>query len=180
MVACLMFGVSLLVGVGAFQRPGASQLLPTGRVASQVGSRFVPESGAVAWSRRSPSKVVVSANDGEGESKLPWFVDPGTYGGVIVLTLVALAVPYGLYAALVQSGMDSDQVGVFISGVFVIGGMLLWAFSYIFRVFSKDMTYSTQLKQYEDAVIQKRYEELQDDEVEALMSEIEREEGLEI
>ena len=53
--------------------------------------------------------------------------------------------------------------------------ILLWTFSYIFRVFTKNMTYSTQLKQYEDAVIAKRFEELQDDEVEALLGEIERE-----
>ena len=55
------------------------------------------------------------------------------------------------------------------------GGMLWWAGSYIFRVFSKNMTYSTQLKQYEDAVIQKRFEELEDDEIEALLGEMERE-----
>ena len=71
--------------------------------------------------------------------------------------------------------MDGNQVGVALSGVFVIGGSLLWAFSHVFRVFSKDMTYSTQLKQYEDAVIQKRFEELEDDEVDALLGEIERE-----
>ena len=74
--------------------------------------------------------------------------------------------------------MDPNQVGVALSGVVVIGGVILWTLSYVFRVFSKDMTYSTQLKQYEDAVIQKRFEELQDDEVEALLGEIERESSL--
>ncbi|KAH8086726.1 DUF3007-containing protein [Aureococcus anophagefferens] len=54
--------------------------------------------------------------------------------------------------------MDSSEVGVVLSGVFVIGSILLWTFSYIFRVFTKNMTYSTQLKQYEDAVIAKRFE----------------------
>ena len=33
------------------------------------------------------------------------------------------------------------------------------------RVVNKDMTYATQLKDYEDAVISKRFEELQEDEV---------------
>ena len=56
--------------------------------------------------------------------------------------------------------------------------VLAFAKSYVFRVFSKDMTYSTQLKQYEDAVIQKRFEELEDDEVDALLGEIERESAL--
>ena len=98
--------------------------------------------------------------------------------GVIVLTVLALVVPYALWAGLVATGMDSNEVGVVLSGVFVIGSILLWTFSYIFRVFTKNMTYSTQLKQYEDAVIAKRFEELQDDEVEALLGEIEREEAI--
>ena len=118
------------------------------------------------------------ASNGDEEKKLPWFVDPGTYGGVIVLTIFLIVAPLALKSALEATGMDGNQVGVALSGVFVIGGSLLWAFSYIFRVFSKDMTYSTQLKQYEDAVIQKRFEELEDDEVDALLGEIEREGAL--
>ena len=42
------------------------------------------------------------------------------------------------------------------------------------QVGSKDMTYSKQLKTYEDAVIAKRLEELSEDEVEALMDEMDR------
>ena len=95
-----------------------------------------------------------------------------------VLTIFLIVAPLALKSALEASGMDGNQVGVALSGVFVIGGSLLWAFSYVFRVFSKDMTYSTQLKQYEDAVIQKRFEELEDDEVDALLGEIERESAL--
>ena len=37
--------------------------------------------------------------------------------------------------------------------------------SYVFRVANKDMTYAQQLKDYEDAVIQKRFEELSEEEV---------------
>ena len=44
--------------------------------------------------------------------------------------------------------------------------------SYVFRVATKDMTYAQQLKDYENAVIQKRFEELSGDEVGALMTEI--------
>ena len=123
------------------------------------------------------STALYASNDDE-EKRLPWFFDPGTYGGVIVLTIFLIVAPLALKSALEASGMDGNQVGVALSGVFVIGGSLLWAFSYVFRVFSKDMTYSTQLKQYEDAVIQKRFEELEDDEVDALLGEIERESAL--
>ena len=131
---------------------------------------------AVAAPARPPTAL--SAGNDDDEKRLPWFFDPGTYGGVIVLTIFLIVAPLALKEALEASGMDGNQVGVALSGVFVIGGSLLWAFSYVFRVFSKDMTYSTQLKQYEDAVIQKRFEELEDDEVDALLGEIERESAL--
>mmetsp|Transcript_5292 Transcript_5292/g.13273 ORF Transcript_5292/g.13273 Transcript_5292/m.13273 type:complete len:171 (-) Transcript_5292:24-536(-) len=140
-----------------------------------------------APARRAPAPVAaaparpptaLSAGSDDEEKRLPWFFDPGTYGGVIVLTIFLIVAPLALKEALEASGMDGNQVGVALSGVFVIGGSLLWAFSYVFRVFSKDMTYSTQLKQYEDAVIQKRFEELEDDEVDALLGEIERESAL--
>jgi hypothetical protein len=51
--------------------------------------------------------------------------------------------------------------------------------TYIFRVATKDMTYAKQLRDYENAVLQKRLEELADDEIEALMQEIELEENAE-
>ncbi len=143
--------------------------------AARVASAPVA-AAAVALAPRQ-STALYASNDDE-EKRLPWFFDPGTYGGVIVLTIFLIVAPLALKSALEASGMDGNQVGVALSGVFVIGGSLLWAFSYVFRVFSKDMTYSTQLKQYEDAVIQKRFEELEDDEVDALLGEIERESAL--
>lgn len=47
-----------------------------------------------------------------------------------------------------------------------------WASTYVFRVASKDMTYAKQLRDYENAVLQKRLEELNDDEIDALMAEV--------
>jgi len=148
---------------------------PARRIAAPA-RKSAPTHVAAALDPRHTTALCAS-NDKE-EKKLPWFVDPGTYGGVIVLTIFLIVAPLALKSALEATGMDGNQVGVALSGVFVIGGSLLWAFSYIFRVFSKDMTYSTQLKQYEDAVIQKRFEELEDDEVDALLGEIERESAL--
>ena len=153
--------------------PVAIARAPTTPVAAE---RVASAPVAVALAPRR-STALYASNDDE-EKRLPWFFDPGTYGGVIVLTIFLIVAPLALKSALEASGMDGNQVGVALSGVFVIGGSLLWAFSYVFRVFSKDMTYSTQLKQYEDAVIQKRFEELEDDEVDALLGEIERESAL--
>ena len=163
----------LAASATAFQGPGR-RLTKAPVAAARVAS--APVAAAVALAPRR-STALFASNDDE-EKRLPWFFDPGTYGGVIVLTIFLIVAPLALKEALEASGMDGNQVGVALSGVFVIGGSLLWAFSYVFRVFSKDMTYSTQLKQYEDAVIQKRFEELEDDEVDALLGEIERESAL--
>jgi hypothetical protein len=50
--------------------------------------------------------------------------------------------------------------GVYMS-VAVTVGIIFWTFSYVFRVANKDMTYVKQLKEYEDAVLRKRLEELE-------------------
>jgi len=51
-------------------------------------------------------------------------------------------------------------------------GVLAWTSTYVFRVANKDMTYAKQLRDYENAVFQKRFEELNTDQVDALMDEI--------
>ena len=71
-------------------------------------------------------------------------------------------------------GWNEQNAGNLASGSFVLISILLWTGSYLFRVAGKDMTYAKQLKSYEDAVIAKRLEELSDDEVDALMDEIDR------
>jgi hypothetical protein len=68
-------------------------------------------------------------------------------------------------------------VGAYVGAIFVLVSNLLWASTYLFRVATKDMTYANQLRDYEDAVLQKRLEELADDEINALMEEIEEEES---
>ena len=45
----------------------------------------------------------------------------------------------------------------------------------MFPINFKDMTYARQLRDYENAVLQKRLDELADDEIQALMEEIELE-----
>ena len=172
----------LAASATAFQGPGrrlakAPVAIARAPKAPVAAARVASAPAAAVALAPRQSTALYASNDDE-EKRLPWFFDPGTYGGVIVLTIFLIVAPLALKSALEASGMDGNQVGVALSGVFVIGGSLLWAFSYVFRVFSKDMTYSTQLKQYEDAVIQKRFEELEDDEVDALLGEIERESAL--
>ena len=83
------------------------------------------------------------------------------------------ALPFFLYNFMLENlGFDVVLAGNVILVGYVGLGTVLWTSSYIFRVANKDMTYAQQLRDYENAVIQKRFEELSEDEVDALMGEI--------
>lgn len=104
---------------------------------------------------------------------LPFFLDVGTKGGVVFYSLVGLALPFWGY----QFMLDELKFDVVLAGNVILVGYVglatvAWTGSYVFRVANKDMTYAQQLKDYENAVIQKRFEELSDGEVDALMGEI--------
>jgi len=72
------------------------------------------------------------------------------------------------------AGFDAQWAGNVVQLTFVMLLTLLWVGSYIQRVFNKDMTYGKQLKDYEEAVMQKRLEEMPESELMALMDESER------
>jgi len=108
-------------------------------------------------------------------SNLPFWLDPNTRGGAIVLSLILFIVPFIAYSvATGPFAVDEVEAGKWIGVGFTAGASFLWVFTYIFRVATKDMTYAKQLKDYENAVIAKRLEELDDDEIQALVEEIER------
>ena len=98
-------------------------------------------------------------------------------GGALVLSVLLFVIPILIYQVSTNVyGLDEIETGRNIGVGFSVFTMLLWGSTYIFRVATKDMTYAKQLKDYEDAVIQKRLEELDEDEVQALVEDIEREE----
>ena len=80
---------------------------------------------------------------------------------------------YGLQAF---AGMDAVKAGNAVQLTFVLGLTLVWVASYVLRVFNKDMTYVKQLKDYEDAVMQKRLEEMPEAELNKMMGELEDDE----
>ncbi|MEM6253224.1 MAG: DUF3007 family protein [Cyanobacteria bacterium P01_D01_bin.156] len=80
----------------------------------------------------------------------------------------------GLYLALSLAGMDTLSAGIW-SQVIFVGGLLGWVATYLTRVFSQQMTYNQQLKDYEDAVLQKRLDEMSDEELAQLQAELEAE-----
>ena len=80
---------------------------------------------------------------------------------------------YGAYYGLqALGGMDATRAGNAVQLTFVLGLTLAWVGSYVMRVFNKDMTYVKQLKDYEDAVMQKRLEEMPASELEKMMSDL--------
>lgn len=82
-----------------------------------------------------------------------------------------------VYLLLLVAGLDSLEAGIW-SQVFLVGGLVGWLLTYLFRVGTKRMTYNQQLKDYEEAVLQKRLEELTPEELAQLQAEIERENRL--
>lgn len=79
-----------------------------------------------------------------------------------------------VYLALQLVGFDGIQAGIWTQTLLVIG-LIGWSLTYLFRVGTKNMTYNQQLKDYEEAVMQKRLEEMSPEELAQLEQEIEQE-----
>ena len=79
-----------------------------------------------------------------------------------------------LYLVLQVVGINSMDAGVWTQAFLVIG-LVGWLLSYLFRVSNSDMTYNQQLKDYEEAVMQKRLEEMTPEELAQLQAEVEQE-----
>lgn len=93
----------------------------------------------------------------------------------------AIAITIGVFIAggvayllLRVFGLSSQNAGVW-SQVLLVAGLIGWVSTYIFRVFTQDMTYNKQLRDYEEALIQKRLEEMTPEELEKLQKEVEAE-----
>ena len=79
-----------------------------------------------------------------------------------------------VYLALQIFGLDGIDAGIWTQALLVVG-LVGWSLTYLFRVGSKNMTYNQQLKDYGEAVMQKRLEEMSPEEIAQLQQEIERE-----
>ncbi len=93
---------------------------------------------------------------------------------VITISLGIFATGGIIYLVFQAIGFDGLSAGVWSQALLVIG-VLAWTATYLFRVANKDMTYNQQLKDYEDAVLQKRLEEMTPEELEKLQQEIKEE-----
>lgn len=137
-------------------------------------------SGYSRWQcSRLPRKLQAQAEPNErSEAESP--VQYATQFGynrkdVLIVGVGLLVLGYAAYYGLQSAGIEAGQAGNFVQlGVFVILSFG-WTASYLFRVINKDMTYSKQLKQYEEAVMQKRLEEMPETERSRLYEEVEAE-----
>ena len=92
-----------------------------------------------------------------------------------------IGIGFGVFAAgglayllLQVAGLDSLEAGVW-SQLLLVGGLVGWLLTYLFRVGTKKMTYNQQVKDYEEAVLQKRLEEMTPEELAQMQAEIEQE-----
>ena len=83
------------------------------------------------------------------------------------------------YVGLQAIGIDSQKAGIW-SQALLVGGVILWLLSYVFRVFTHDMTYHQQIKEYEEKMIETRWANMSPEEREKLQAEVEQERQVEL
>lgn len=81
------------------------------------------------------------------------------------------------FLAFRASGFDATNAGVW-SQVVLVGVLLAWISTYVFRATTQTMTYNQQLDDYKKAVLSKRLEEMSPEERERLMLEVAEEKKL--
>ena len=94
----------------------------------------------------SSSSMLMSTEPDSEKSKssggLPFWLDPGTRGGAVVLSIILFILPLiGYSIATNFFGVDGVEAGKYIGVGFTAVATLVWVFTYIFRVATKDMTY---------------------------------------
>ncbi len=75
------------------------------------------------------------------------------------------------------SGLDATNAGVW-SQVVLVGVLLAWISTYIFRAITQTMTYNQQLADYQKAFLTKQLEAMSEEEREKLLAEVEAEKNL--
>lgn len=97
---------------------------------------------------------------------------------VLGIGLGVFLVGGGLYIGFRIAGFDGLSAGIW-SQVLFVGGVLGWVATYLTRVVTRQMTYNQQLQDYEDAVLQKRLEEMTPEELAQLQAEVDAEKAVE-
>ncbi|KFM24688.1 hypothetical protein F751_2405 [Auxenochlorella protothecoides] len=90
---------------------------------------------------------------------------------VVLIGVGLIGVGYAMYYGLQALGLDAGSAGNWVQLSVFLGICVFWIGSYIWRVGTKNMTYAKQLSDYEAAVMQKRFEELPEAEIQSILKE---------
>ncbi|KAM7278154.1 hypothetical protein ACFE04_005288 [Oxalis oulophora] len=134
---------------------------------SSVSKRLI-----ITRSSSGPSESDASKDDSSEQSKIPFGY---TRKDVILIGVVVTLLGFGLKSGLEFAGVDPLQAGNVVQLVLVLGLIIGWISTYIFRVSNKEMTYAQQLRDYESKVMEKRLESLTEAELEVLLEQVEEE-----
>ena len=77
-----------------------------------------------------------------------------------------------LYLLFAVAGVDATNAGIWSQAVFLLG-LLGWVSTYLFRAATQNMSYMQQRKDYDEAVLKKRLEEMSEEELEQLQADVE-------
>mmetsp|Transcript_9543 Transcript_9543/g.25952 ORF Transcript_9543/g.25952 Transcript_9543/m.25952 type:complete len:180 (-) Transcript_9543:31-570(-) len=128
-------------------------------------------------SRQAPRAVVVRASDDDKSEEVKYNTEFGYSRKDVLLIGFGLIGGGVLFKwGLEVAGVDPIMAGNYAQLIIFVGLCFGWIGSYLFRVATKQMTYATQLEDYENAVMAKRLEEMPEAEIEELMETIEEEE----
>jgi hypothetical protein len=83
---------------------------------------------------------------------------------VIAIGITIFAAGGVAYLFFETVGFDRISSGIWSQSLLIIG-LVGWTLTYLFRVMGKKMTYNQQVKDYEDAVLQKRIEAMSSEEL---------------
>ena len=123
----------------AFVAPNQPRCQSVLRQQSPIQQKSSQTSSQTFTGTRTTSLAMSSENQ---ESSLPFWLDPNTKGGVIVLSIVLLILPFIGYNIVTGIfGVDEVEAGKCIGVGFTAIGTFAWVATYIFRVATKDMTY---------------------------------------
>lgn len=90
----------------------------------------------------------------------------------IAITFGVFLVGGALYLLFQAIGLDSTNAGIWSQVVFLLG-LLGWVSTYLYRAATKKMSYVQQLKDYEEAVMQKRLDEMTPEALAQFQAEVE-------
>jgi hypothetical protein len=115
-----------------------------------------------------------STSENQGSERRNWLYKRSlSKGDVVLIGFALIFLGFLMYRILNFMGMESTMAGNWVQLIIFVAISIGWVSTYIYRVSTMNMTYVRQLRNYEEAVLVKRFEELPRDELEELLVNLE-------